>query len=175
MEKRRAHWAVTAAVEGKGAVTTPPFSRFFFFYSREQNQRNFFLNGSSSRAVASVRLRVDFVAVEEKLLCAHRIHPRFLFCAHPSLQGGMNLDRIAEAARAPPPRDVAPAFHLPRTSNSSRDTLENSSSESSDTDLAGTAPSACSYSIPSFECNETFMLSLPRGVLRRAVRDIPAV
>lgn len=111
-----------------------------FFYAREQNQRNFFLNGSSSRAVVSVRLRVDFVAVWEKLLCAHRIHPRFLFCAHPSLQGGMNLDRIAEAARAPPPRDVAPAFHLPRTSNSSRDTLENSSSESSDTDLAGTAP-----------------------------------
>ncbi|XP_070838998.1 pituitary homeobox 1 isoform X1 [Chaetodon auriga] len=50
--------------------------------------------------------------------------------------GGMNLDRIAEAVRAPPPRDVAPAFHLPRTSNSSRDTLENSSSESSDTELA---------------------------------------
>lgn len=50
------------------------------------------------------------------------------------------MDRIAEAARAPPPRDVAPAFHLPRTSNSSRETLENSSSESSDTDLAGTPP-----------------------------------
>nr|XP_046267168.1 pituitary homeobox 1 isoform X1 [Scatophagus argus] len=50
--------------------------------------------------------------------------------------GGMNLDRIAEAVRAPPPRDVAPAFHLPRTSNSSRETLENSSSESSDTELA---------------------------------------
>ncbi|TMS13797.1 Pituitary homeobox 1 [Larimichthys crocea] len=48
----------------------------------------------------------------------------------------MNLDRIAEAVRAPPPRDVAPAFHLPRTSNSSRETLENSSSESSDTELA---------------------------------------
>lgn len=142
MEKRRAHWAVTAAVEGKGAVTTPPPP--LFFYAREQNQRNFFLNGSSSRAAVCVRLRVDFVAVEEKLLCAHRIHPRFLFCAHPSLQGGMNVDRIAEAARAPPPRDVAPAFHLPRTSNSSRDTLENSSSESSDTDLAGTAPGCLS-------------------------------
>ncbi|KAA8586644.1 hypothetical protein FQN60_000480 [Etheostoma spectabile] len=48
----------------------------------------------------------------------------------------MNLDRIAEAVRAPPARDVAPAFHLPRTSNSSRETLENSSSESSDTELA---------------------------------------
>ncbi|KAI4814062.1 hypothetical protein KUCAC02_003272, partial [Chaenocephalus aceratus] len=48
---------------------------------------------------------------------------------------GMNLDRIAEAVRAPPARDVAPAFHLPRTSNSSRETLENSSSESSDTEL----------------------------------------
>uniref|UniRef100_A0A671Y2Y1 Homeobox protein n=1 Tax=Sparus aurata TaxID=8175 RepID=A0A671Y2Y1_SPAAU len=51
-------------------------------------------------------------------------------------KGGMNLDRIAEAVRAPPARDVAPAFHLPRTSNSSRETLENSSSESSDTELA---------------------------------------
>ncbi|KAF1378303.1 hypothetical protein PFLUV_G00189140 [Perca fluviatilis] len=50
--------------------------------------------------------------------------------------GGMNLDRVAEAVRAPPARDVAPAFHLPRTSNSSRETLENSSSESSDTELA---------------------------------------
>lgn len=122
---------------GKGCRDNSPL---LSFYAREQNQRNFFLNDSSPRAAVSVRLRVDFVAVEEKLLCAHRIHPRFLFCAHPSLQGGMNLDRIAEAARAPPPRDVAPAFHLPRTSNSSRDTLENSSSESSDTDLAGTAP-----------------------------------
>lgn len=58
----------------------------------------------------------------------------------------MNLERLAEAVRAPPqppqppppqPRDVAPAFHLPRSSNSSRETLENSSSECSDTDLAG--------------------------------------
>uniref|UniRef100_A0A3Q4GNU6 Paired-like homeodomain 1 n=1 Tax=Neolamprologus brichardi TaxID=32507 RepID=A0A3Q4GNU6_NEOBR len=40
------------------------------------------------------------------------------------------------AVRAPPPRDVAPAFHLQRTSNSSRETVENSSSESSDTELA---------------------------------------
>lgn len=58
----------------------------------------------------------------------------------------MNLERLAEAVRSPPqppqppppqPRDVAPAFHLPRSSNSSRETLENSSSECSDTDLAG--------------------------------------
>jgi len=62
----------------------------------------------------------------------------FLLFTHPSLQGGMNLDRIAEAVRAPPPRDVTAAFHLQRTSNSSRETLENSSSESSDTELAGT-------------------------------------
>uniref|UniRef100_H3DFA1 Homeobox protein n=1 Tax=Tetraodon nigroviridis TaxID=99883 RepID=H3DFA1_TETNG len=55
-------------------------------------------------------------------------------CVDPG--SGMNLDRIAEAARAPPPRDGAPAFHLPRSSNSRRETLENSSSESSDTDLA---------------------------------------
>lgn len=61
-----------------------------------------------------------------------------------SIRSGMNLERLAEAVRAPPqpppppqPREVAPAFHLPRSSNSSRETLENSSSECSDTDLAG--------------------------------------
>lgn len=61
-----------------------------------------------------------------------------------SIRSGMNLERLGEAVRAPPqpppppqPRDVAPAFHLPRSSNSSRETLENSSSECSDTDLAG--------------------------------------
>lgn len=71
-------------------------------------------------------------------LCALPGFIPFPLCTYPSLQGGMNLDRIAEAVRAPPPRDVAPAFHLPRTSNSSREALENSSSESSDADLAGT-------------------------------------
>lgn len=49
------------------------------------------------------------------------------------------MDRLAEAVRAPPPpRDVAPAFHLQRAPNSSRETLENSSSESSEAELAGT-------------------------------------
>ncbi|XP_063058642.1 pituitary homeobox 1 isoform X1 [Engraulis encrasicolus] len=46
-------------------------------------------------------------------------------------QGGMNLDRIGEPVR---PRDMA-TFHLPRTS-SARDALENSSCESSDTEIA---------------------------------------
>lgn len=60
------------------------------------------------------------------------------------------MDRVAEAARAPPPRDVAPAFHLPRTSNSSRETLENSSSESSDTELAGQSVYRQLHSFPLF-------------------------
>ena len=85
-----------------------------------------------------------FLAVEGKLLrTPTRIHPNVSSLVRILLfKGGMNLDRIAEAVRAPPARDVAPAFHLPRTSNSSRETLENSSSESSDTELAGT-PSEC--------------------------------
>ncbi|XP_046870395.1 pituitary homeobox 1 isoform X1 [Hypomesus transpacificus] len=50
--------------------------------------------------------------------------------------GGMNLDRIAETVRPPPARDMASTFHLPRTSNGARETLQNSSSESSDTEIA---------------------------------------
>lgn len=47
---------------GKGCCENSPFSFFFlFFFLREgTNQRNFFLHGSSSHAVVSVRLRVDF-------------------------------------------------------------------------------------------------------------------
>ncbi|XP_070980766.1 pituitary homeobox 1-like [Oncorhynchus clarkii lewisi] len=49
--------------------------------------------------------------------------------------GGMNLDRIAETVRPPPTRDMASTFHLPRTANNTRETVENSSSESSDTEI----------------------------------------
>lgn len=52
----------------------------------------------------------------------------------------MSLDRIAETVRPPQARDMASTFHLPRTSNTTRETLENSSSESSDTEIAGTLP-----------------------------------
>ncbi|XP_026767729.1 pituitary homeobox 1 isoform X2 [Pangasianodon hypophthalmus] len=46
---------------------------------------------------------------------------------------GMNLDRIAtDAARLPPARDMASAFHA----HVARDTLEHTSSESSDTETA---------------------------------------
>lgn len=91
-----------------------------------------------------------FSAVEESFVHPQRIHPPFSSSVRILLfKGGMNLDRIAEAVRAPPPRDVAPAFHLPRTSNSSRETLENSSSESSDTELAGTQ-SECFKQLDSF-------------------------
>ncbi|KAK7925707.1 hypothetical protein WMY93_008017 [Mugilogobius chulae] len=65
----------------------------------------------------------------------------------------MNLDRVAAAAAAPPPpqpssqqgpqqlshsRDMG-HFHLGRSANNRRDTVEHSSSESSDTDLQGGA------------------------------------
>ncbi|KAI1902880.1 hypothetical protein AGOR_G00020860 [Albula goreensis] len=55
---------------------------------------------------------------------------------HHSFQGGMNLDRIPEAVRPQPTRDMTSTFHVPRTSSSTRETLENSSSESSDTEIA---------------------------------------
>ncbi|XP_058852549.1 pituitary homeobox 1-like isoform X2 [Acipenser ruthenus] len=50
--------------------------------------------------------------------------------------GGMNLDSIPEAVRPPPARDMASTFHLPRSSDSAREPIENSSSESSDTEIA---------------------------------------
>lgn len=48
----------------------------------------------------------------------------------------MNLDSIPDAARPPPARDMASTFHLPRSSDSAREPMENSSSESSDTEIA---------------------------------------
>lgn len=67
---------------------------------------------------------------------------------HPSLRGGMNLDRVAAPPPPTPPqpqqlpqtRDVG--FHLARSANSNnrRDTVENSSSDSSDAELPGTVP-----------------------------------
>lgn len=153
----------------------------------EQNHWwNFSLRASSSHAAVCVCVwhRGGFLAVEgekkKKKLCATRDspppHPLTspppfpLFCTHPSLQGGMNLDRIAEAVRAPPPRDVAPAFHLPRASHSSRETLENSSSESSDTELAGTQSRVLSATrFLLHECNNSLFLRLREARLRRAV------
>ncbi|XP_041078648.1 pituitary homeobox 1-like isoform X1 [Polyodon spathula] len=52
-------------------------------------------------------------------------------CVEP---GGMNLDRRPEAVR--PPRDMTSTFHMPRSSESAREPVENSSSESSDTEIA---------------------------------------
>uniref|UniRef100_A0A8C7DE29 Homeobox protein n=1 Tax=Oncorhynchus kisutch TaxID=8019 RepID=A0A8C7DE29_ONCKI len=57
------------------------------------------------------------------------------FCGSVIVSCGMNLDRIAETVRPPPTRDMASTFHLPRTANNTRETLENSSSESSDTEI----------------------------------------
>ncbi|XP_051789434.1 pituitary homeobox 1 isoform X1 [Erpetoichthys calabaricus] len=51
--------------------------------------------------------------------------------------GGMNLDRVPEVVRPPPARDMASSFHLQRPSDSTREALEQSSSESSDAEIAG--------------------------------------
>lgn len=64
-------------------------------------------------------------AAEWDTLLKHTLY----FC-----EGGMSLDRIAsDAARLPPARDMASAFHA----HVARDTLEHTSSESSDTETAG--------------------------------------
>ncbi|XP_073429904.1 pituitary homeobox 1 [Dendrobates tinctorius] len=49
--------------------------------------------------------------------------------------GGMNLERLPESLRPQPPHDMASNFHLPRSAET-RDPVENSASESSDTELA---------------------------------------
>ncbi|XP_075457249.1 pituitary homeobox 1 isoform X2 [Ascaphus truei] len=46
----------------------------------------------------------------------------------------MNLERLPESLRPPPPHDMASSFHLQRSSEP-RDPIENSASESSDTEV----------------------------------------
>lgn len=55
-----------------------------------------------------------------------------------AFKGGMSLERLPEGLRPPPPQphDMGPAFHLARTADP-REPLENSASESSDTELPG--------------------------------------
>lgn len=55
-----------------------------------------------------------------------------------AFKGGMSLERLPEGLRPPqpPPHDMGPAFHLARASDP-REPLENSASESSDTELPG--------------------------------------
>lgn len=162
VEKRRAHWAVTAVAEEQAAAAVVAAAARLFFSSRPSWFFFFFLRRNqtlveipspppllslahpshvAARVLDGWLLRnASCTPAGFQLSFSFLLSPTLFFCAHTLLllQGGMNLDRLAEAVRAPPPRDVAPAFHLPRTSNSSRETLENSSSESSDTDLAGT-------------------------------------
>lgn len=67
-----------------------------------------------------------------------------------AFKGGMSLERLPEGLRPPPPppHDMGPAFHLARAADP-REPLENSASESSDTELPGKrgrprgAPRAC--------------------------------
>lgn len=57
-----------------------PLLFFIFFFLHEgTNQRNFFLHGSSSHAVASVRLRVDFLLLRKSFCAPTGFTPRFLF------------------------------------------------------------------------------------------------
>lgn len=53
-----------------------------------------------------------------------------------AFKGGMSLERLPEGLRPPPPppHDMGPAFHLARAADP-REPLENSASESSDTEL----------------------------------------
>lgn len=56
-----------------------------------------------------------------------------------AFKGGMSLERLPEGLRPPPPpppHDLGPAFHLARAADP-REPLENSASESSDTELPG--------------------------------------
>lgn len=54
-----------------------------------------------------------------------------------TFKGGMSLERLPEGLRPPPPpHDMGPAFHLARAADP-REPLENSASESSDTELPG--------------------------------------
>uniref|UniRef100_A0A8C3RZ70 Homeobox protein n=1 Tax=Chelydra serpentina TaxID=8475 RepID=A0A8C3RZ70_CHESE len=53
-----------------------------------------------------------------------------------SFKGGMNLERLPESLRPQPSHDMAASFHLQRSSES-RDPIENSASESSDTEVPG--------------------------------------
>ncbi|KGL86993.1 Pituitary homeobox 1 [Charadrius vociferus] len=51
-----------------------------------------------------------------------------------SFKGGMNLERLPESLRPQPSHDMASSFHLQRSSEP-RDPIENSASESSDTEV----------------------------------------
>jgi hypothetical protein len=61
-----------------------------------------------------------------------------------AFKGGMSLERLPEGLRPPPPppHDMGPAFHLARAADP-REPLENSASESSDTELPGKRGSRC--------------------------------
>ncbi|NXP29620.1 PITX1 protein, partial [Scytalopus superciliaris] len=53
-----------------------------------------------------------------------------------SFKGGMNLERLPESLRPQPSHDMASSFHLQRSSEP-RDPIDNSASESSDTEVPG--------------------------------------
>ena len=86
----------------------------------------------------------------------------------------MNLDRIAEAARPPPARDAASTFHMPpRGSSSARAILENSSSESSDTELAAGTRAAVEPNRPPLLDSSVFIVRA--GALPVSDEGVPRV
>ncbi|NXE63801.1 PITX1 protein, partial [Calcarius ornatus] len=56
-----------------------------------------------------------------------------------SFKGGMNLERLPESLRPQPSHDMASSFHLQRSSEP-RDPIDNSASESSDTEVPAKKP-----------------------------------
>lgn len=159
---------------GKGCRDDSP-TPLSFFYAREQNQRNFFLNGSSSRAVISVRLRVDFEAVEEKILCAHRIHPRFpLLCSSFSSRWDeFGQNRRGSESTAAPRRGPRISFteNLKQQQRHFRELKQRVFGHW----LGRYSARMLVTTRPFLLSAKRLVLTLLRRVLRRAVRDIPAV
>lgn len=59
-----------------------------------------------------------------------------------SFKGGMNLERLPESLRPQPSHDMTSTYNLQRSSET-RDPIENSASESSDTELPGNNQTDC--------------------------------
>lgn len=70
-----------------------------------------------------------------------------------SFKGGMNLERLPDSLRTPQAsHDMASSFHLQRSSEG-REPIENSASESSDTEVPG-KPAAWGGGVPRFSRKE---------------------
>lgn len=82
-----------------------------------------------------------------------------------SFKGGMNLERLPDSLRpSPASHDMASSFHLQRASEA-REPLENSASESSDTEAPGKAQASCAgwgwFPCGRQAASPSFLLSAP--------------